>query len=102
MKLNTESWKAAFRKAAADCKGAGPSDGIVGAVATIRTIRDGLMDDVGAGPEADAIKEGCNELLQQITGKDSPKLAGFASNASSAAAACGLKTASQEANALLE
>lgn len=81
-----------------------PSSGLVCAIASLRMIRDGLLDDVGFdvmkpesdSPEAMAIREGINELIQhiagQIKGEKMPVLNGFASNASAAAKAAGLAT----------
>lgn len=95
MRINEDKWKAAYVSSWEACKAGlvatGPSDGVVCAVASIRLIRDGLIDDVGADqPEAQAIKDGLNELIEQIT-EYGHRLVGFASNASAASAACKLK-----------
>jgi hypothetical protein len=94
VKFNLEAWKAAFKKAASDLPGHGASDGIVCAVASIRLIRDGLLADMTKDgkllPGAEHVKDGANGLIAQLTGEKT-KLAGFASNASSAAGVCDLK-----------
>ena len=98
MQIKKDSWVAEFKTTAEKLKAKhGPSDGVVCAIASLRYLRAGLMDDVGAdkSPEAEyartAITEGINELAKQIMGGE--KLFGFASNASAAAGAAGLKEA---------
>ncbi len=101
MKLDEAKWKAAYIKALADLQKQNPtigaSDGIVCAVASIRVIRDGLHEDAGSNESGEEIKAGLNELIGQLSSSTAPKLAGFASNASSAAAACKLKVATVSA-----
>ena len=106
MRLNTDKWKAALLKAIADMPSQKPTAGIPCAVATIRLIRDGLVDDIGGNnpklmEDADVqaqcatIRDGCNELIQHICGtldkNNMPSLNGFASNASAAGAFVGAK-----------
>lgn len=93
MKFNADQWKAAYKKAASDLSSQGSSDGIVCVLATLRFIQAGIIDDVGQETEEDkmfceSVRESISELW---TDCKSAKLAGFASNASSATAACGLK-----------
>lgn len=93
MKFNADQWKAAYKKAASDLSSQGSSDGIVCVLATLRYIQNGICDDIGGGkPEQDETCQAIRECIAELWADcKSAKLAGFASNASSAAAACGLK-----------
>lgn len=100
MKFTSEKWvnhyKATVQKMKAEGK---PTANIVGACAVITFLRDGLIDDLGAGPEADAIKESIGELLKCIQarngdGKYEIALEGFGGNASYAAKKAGYAASS--------
>lgn len=96
MLLKTDSWKEYVKTAVKDCQdnglAKGASEGICTAVGSLRYIRDGIADDLGKeSDEAKAVIESLNELIGQLTGKDAPKMGGFACNASAAAAFAGLK-----------
>jgi len=105
MKLSTDKWKAAYPKALTDLQKLNPtigaSDGVVCAVASLRVIRDELKASLPADKDEELtvadveelVHKQFGELITQLSGSGAPKLAGFASNASSAAAACGLKVA---------
>jgi hypothetical protein len=89
MKLNSEKWVAAFKQAAADLKeaiGSKPSSGEVCAVATLRVVRDALIESKAG--DASKLKAEFSELIQAC---QKEKLQGFASNASAAAKAAGFK-----------
>lgn len=103
MKLNNEKWLAAVVKASKDLPQCGSSDGAVCALATLRIVRDALIEDIAtsgadAKPEtvkanaelAEEIKTSFSEMIQQVT--SGAKLQGFASNASAAAKAAKLET----------
>lgn len=106
MQFNVEKWETAYKKAASDLKGNGPSDGIVCVLATLRYIRDGVIaEDMTPSAEVlkskpqlkdsveyavDALKAGLTELYETVNGAKT--ISGFASNASSAAKACELKS----------
>ena len=81
MKFDENKWKAALTKAASDLKGCGPTEGIVCALASIRLIRDSVVENVDAD-SADVIKTELNDLIQQLP---KIKLQGFCCNASAAA-----------------
>jgi hypothetical protein len=100
MKISKDSWVAEFKATAEKLKAKhGPSDGVVCAIATLRYLRNEILSqDIGAEPASGneniayarvAITDGINELAKQILGGE--KLFGFASNASAAAGAAGLK-----------
>lgn len=98
MKLNADNWKNYIKSAVKDCTdnglAKGASEGICTAVGSIRYIRDGVADDIGKDtPEAKDVVDSLNELIEQLTGKEAPKMGGFACNASAAAAFAGLKDA---------
>lgn len=105
MKYDKAKWIAAYNKAMQDLKSAKPTEGRICAIASVRVIRDGLIDDiVGDGKKAskddlafvDTIKESCLELINQLRlGAED----GFASNASAAAKAAGHKA---EASAAID
>ena len=108
MQFDADKWKAAYKKAVSDMSAQNmPTSGIVCAVATLRVLRDGLIDDIAGSQPIDdlpdddqavveTIRDSFAELLKHIQGrlegKDKPELAGFASNASAAAKAAGYKT----------
>lgn len=108
MQFSNEQWKTAYKKAVADMRAQNmPTSGIVCAVASIRVIRDGLIDDIAGDKPIESlpsddravvetIQESFSELLKHVQGRldgvDKPELAGFASNASAAAKAAGFKT----------
>ena len=111
MKHNEDKWKATYKSVVEKTKMT-PSDGLACALATIITIRDGMLDDIGDNPKdndvRDIIKESLGELCQHLIGKlegsEKPKLLGFAGNASAAAKAAGFKPkddASIDVDALL-
>lgn len=98
MKLNKDKWIADVKRTANDKKigNKGPTSGKVCAIATLRYIRDNLIDDIyGSTPSeedagaVEAIKESFLEMIQAIA-KDGVDY-GFASNASAAAKAAGFK-----------
>lgn len=98
MKLNKDKWIASVKRAADDKKigSKGATSGKVCAIASLRYIRDNLIDDIyGAevseedAGAVDAIKESFLELIQAIA-KDGVDY-GFASNASASAKAAGFK-----------
>lgn len=113
MKLNNEKWLAAVKKAVVDTK-MQPSSGLVCAIASLRVVRDGLLDDVGFdaskpdsdSPEAMAIRDGVNELIKHLTGQltqgKALLLQGFCSNASAAAKAAGVESGAVQLAGLLE
>lgn len=113
MILNNEKWLAAVKKAVVDTK-MQPSSGLVCAIASLRIVRDGLLDDVGFdvnnpesdSPEAMAIRDGVNELIKHLTGQliqgKVPMLNGFCSNASAAAKAAGVGGSAVQLAGLLE
>lgn len=112
MKFDKTVWIASFTKAVKDLPKNGASDGIVCALATVRTIRDGIINDVTGGkPQTEwdesqndtvnAVKDSLNELIKQLTSTGKAE-AGFASNASGAAAAAKLKVASGAAVTVMD
>lgn len=103
MKLNNAKWIEAVVKASKDLPNCGSSDGAVCALASLRIIRDGLVEDIATSGEgataetkkanaelAEEIKTAFSEMIQQVT--SGAKLQGFASNASAAAKAAKLET----------
>lgn len=103
MKYDKAKWIATVQKAVVDLKAATPSAGKPTAIAAIRYMRDGLLDDIAGGRKPEdldeaekdsiqSIKDGMNELIAQIS-KDGAS-EGFASNASAAAKAAGFKSTS--------
>lgn len=91
MKFNADKWVANYKKVVEQTEQK-PSAGIVCALASLVTLKQGLIDDVGAESEAaTAIREGINELIEQLTGENAPETKGFACNASAAAKAAGFK-----------
>jgi hypothetical protein len=102
MKYNKEKFIANVKRAVTELK-VGPSTGKVCAVATLRTIRDMVIDDLfgdeSASSEEDKataqnIREGFLEIIKEVA-KDGAS-DGFASNASAAAKAAGFKTGETE------
>lgn len=100
MQYNKEKWTNAIKKSIEDLKTSKVTSGRVCAVATVRYIRDGIIDDIiGTKPvdqcsEEDqaivaTIKESLNELIKQVSKSTED---GFASNASAAAKAAGYKS----------
>ncbi len=100
MRYNKEKWTAAYQKAVKDLNTTAVTQGRVCSTATIRTIRDGVVEDfIAAYKKGDNIedmknilKDSFNELLTQVS-KNTEE--GFASNASAAAKAAGFKNASE-------
>lgn len=96
MKFNSEKWIAQYKASTAKLS-LPASAGMVCVHATLASIRDGLMDDFGKDSlAAKAVKESIGELWKSLT--EAKTLAGFASNASGAAAAAGLKVDKASAN----
>jgi hypothetical protein len=95
MKLNNEKWLANLKKVVEQTKWQA-SSGQACAVATVMTIKQGMIDDVGGadmkGEEEYVmqVSESLKELVEEIA-KPETKLQGFASNASAAAKAAGLE-----------
>jgi hypothetical protein len=93
MKLNNEKWLANLKKVVEQTKWQA-SSGQACAVATVMTIKQGMIDDVGEkeGNEdtLNLINDSLKELVEEIA-KPETKLQGFASNASAAAKAAGLE-----------
>lgn len=105
MKYNKDKWVEVVKKTVADLKSTTPTAGKPCAIATMRYVRDGILDDIFGGkpPEAgtpdadtfDAIKESFSEIIKGLAKDGATE--GFASNASAAAKAAGFKsTASTE------
>ena len=92
MKLNNEKWIANLKKVVAQTKWQA-SSGQACAVATVMTIQQGMLDDVGESdcPEAAVVRESLKELVEHLALPET-KLQGFASNASAAAKAAGLES----------
>ena len=91
MKLTKESFLPYARQAIKDCGESKPAAGRCCVIATLRYIRDGLMDAEGKAKGELDIEAELNELIKQVGAKETPELAGFASNASAMAKACGYK-----------
>jgi hypothetical protein len=103
MKYNKTSWTDGIKKAVKDLNTSKVTAGRVCAVATIRFIRDALIDDLVGGKTdeelnkiiftgvdlCDSIKDSLNELIKEVS-KDTDS--GFASNSSAAAKAAGFKS----------
>src|SRR5437899_12969938 len=86
MVYSKEKWIAALKKAIADTKHEDrPTTGLPCAIASVRYVRDGLLDDIGNAVDDQAIRETvkdcCNELIKQLSKEGSKD--GFASNARS-------------------
>lgn len=112
MKYDKTKWTEAITKAVEDLKTESYTAGRVCAVAAVRYIRDGLIDDLygikpgepGGKDDADnilAIRESFGELIKQISTKSGTEC-GFASNASAAAKAAGYKTSETDSTSALE
>lgn len=99
MTFDKTKWEACYKEAAsAQAKlGHGASDGIVCIHATLTYIGRGLKEDVG-GPSVD--KDTCAQVDESmaelyVSCCSAKTLSGFASNASSAAKACELQSATK-------
>ncbi len=111
MKYSKAKWLDAVKKAVKDLNTSAATSGKVCAIATIRYIRDGMVDDiVGDKPIAQytdednamiaTVKETINELIQQVSKEGAEN--GFASNASAAAKAAGFKTTAESVAEITE
>lgn len=106
MQLNKDKWFAALKKAKADTKMPG-SSGLVCALATVRLIRDEMIDSTGwklgeeESPEMVFVKEELNELIKMLV-KNDTKLYGFACNASAASKAAGIDSGVDVAELVIE
>ena len=96
MKLNNEKWLACVVKACKDTK-AQPTSGVVCAIATLRYVRDEMLEQVkGSATEKDDSAiigdffNGADGLIKAVI--EAKQLNGFASNASAAAKAAKLET----------
>ncbi len=100
MVYKKEAWIACLKKAIADLKMEdAPTSGKVCAIASLRYVRDAVIDDIyGAKPASedegavDAIRESFRELIKAVNAEGADS--GFASNASAAAKAAGFKSTS--------
>jgi len=113
MVYKKEAWIAAIQKAIVDLKTDKPTSGLPCAVAGLRYIRDGLLDDLIPKPEAgkqpakhdvelrESIRESFSELIGAITTAKSVD-DGFLSNASAAAKSAGFKTTAEEITKLVD
>lgn len=102
MVYNKDKWIAAIKKSVEDLKTTTPTAGKPCAVASLRYLRDALLDDLVPKPEAgkqlskadselaDDIKQSFSELIKAVC-KDGAE-DGFLSNASAAAKAAGFKS----------
>jgi len=108
MVYKKDSWIAAYTKAVKDLNTEKPTSGLPCAVATLRYVRDGILDDIAQLKDkklqADItlyVKDSINALVAALAkagGVDD----GFASNASAAAKAAGFKSEAEKIVALAE
>lgn len=111
MVYNKAKWIAEVKKAVADLKAENsPTSGKVCAVATLRYVRDSLVDDVvGNKPKTEwseedqivveTITTALNALIKVVSAKTED---GFASNASAAAKAAGFTPSASVAGVVLD
>lgn len=91
MVYKKDKWVAAYKKVVEDLKTTTPTAGKPCALATLRYIRDNLIDDLGEDHDAvPDIRESFKELIKAISSAGAED--GFASNASAAAKAAGFKS----------
>lgn len=103
MQFKSDKWIAHVKQAVIDKHAENtPTAGVIGTVATIRYIREGLIDDiVGSKPEKEwsdedaaviaTIRDSLGELLKAVQ-QPKVELLGFGANISAAAKAAGYKT----------
>lgn len=101
MKHNKDQWLANGKKVVSELQ-ATPTSGLPWAIATVRTVRDGIIADIKANDKLkkqftseleEAVKASCLELIHDLgKANGEGKLAGFACNASAAAKAAELET----------
>ncbi|SRR6266702_508383 len=100
MKYNKEKWIAAYQKTVKDLNTTAATQGRICSSATVRVIRDGVIEEViSAYKKGDTtedvrlmLKDAFNELLAEVSKETND---GFASNASAAAKAAGFKSTSE-------
>lgn len=95
MKLNKTDWINTIKEVVAKTQQK-PSSGVVCAIASIITIRDGILADMPnlSADDAEKITASCKELMKQVA---SESTYGFAANASAAAKAAGFDSEAKAA-----